>query len=83
MNLRDPDSRSQPERVSPRKVVTALFALGVTVFSLIAAINVYPQLRGMYGEDFADMVIVSGAITLFLLWTQTPLDVSISADDET
>lgn len=82
MILRDQDSKPQPERVSRKKVATALVALFVTAFSVIAALNVYPQLRGMYGEDFADMVIISGAITLFLLWTQTPLDVSINAEDE-
>jgi hypothetical protein len=57
-------------------------ALFVTLFSLFAAINVYPALRGMYGEDLADLVIVSGAITLFLLWTQTPLDVSVKGSDD-
>ncbi len=69
------------------KVANSIVALFVTVFSLIAAINVYPQLRGANVEDVADLVVVYGAFALFLLWIETPLDVSLDepgapTDDE-
>jgi hypothetical protein len=63
--------------MSPMTVATSIVALFVTVLSLIAAINVYPQLRGSYVEDVADLVVVYGAFALFLLWIETPLDASL------
>jgi hypothetical protein len=87
MILHDHNSESRPDRVSPKKVVTSIVALFVTVFSMIAALNIYPQLRWAYGEDVADLVLVYGGFALFLLWIETPVDVSLDepgtpADDE-
>lgn len=87
MILNDHNSKPCPDRVSPMKVVTSIVALFVTVFSLITALNVYPQLRWAYGEDVADLVLVYGGFALFLLWIETPVDVSLDepgtrTDDE-
>jgi hypothetical protein len=81
MILHENEPQATSGRLSPKKVATAVVALFVTAFTLIAAINVYPQLREVYGEDMADIVLFYGAFLLFALWQMTPVDVSLDETD--